>query len=128
MRIRHIFGSAAIAALVVFAPAAAHAQSDYVSPPPVVDGEELERPPAGETGTPGRTPDVLGENLERPAVAPVSRGADRTPDVLGVTFDRADVGALAVTGGDVAALALLGAAAIAGGAVIVKRSRRTVIA
>lgn len=72
----------------------AGAQADpYVSPSSVV------------------TPQVLSENVERPAVASASAES-----------------ALAFTGGDVAGLALIGGVAVAAGAAITISRRRTVTA
>ena len=59
--------------------------------------------------------DVLGENLTAPQASPS----------LALTPDEAPAGSLPFTGGDVAGLVLIGAAALGAGTVLVRRSRST---
>lgn len=64
---------------------------------------------------------VLGAVIERPVVAGDS--ADRGA-VAGVGIGRGAVGGLAVTGGDIVQLAIIGVGLVAGGVVVVRRTRR----
>ena len=72
-----------------------------------------------------RTPpgQVLGETESRSTPAPAPGGG-----VLGAEAVRGQGSTLPVTGGDIAGLTILGLAAIAGGTVLVRRSKVTVAA
>jgi LPXTG-motif cell wall-anchored protein len=94
MRLRHVAITATVAAGLLSAPTAALAQE--------AAGDPYTRTPPGE---------VLSEELQRPT------------EVLPAQITRADPATLPVTGTDAVTLTIVGLAAIAGGTVLVRRSR-----